>query len=256
MQTSGDQEGYDLPPTQKAITYTKVVYLSHVIHPGIPQWPGDPLVVFEPVAELDKDGWYLRRFSMGEHTGTHLNAPNSFDVAGASIDSYSAESLVVPAIVIDVREQASANPDYTLSIAGVLAWEGQYNSIPAGSVVLLYTDWQAKWHDPAAFLGQDRSGGLHFPGFGADTVRFLLDERGIVGIGIDTHGVDPGQDSTFAVNRLVAMYGRTQRQQPLLVLENLASLDQLPPTGATLVIGALRLKGGAGSPVSVLAFVP
>ena len=241
---------------QCCITYTRVVDLSHVIHPGIPRWPGDPPVAFESVAELEKNGWYLRRFSMGEHSGTHLNAPNSFQAEGGSIDSYSAASLVVPAIVIDVRDRTSANLDYALPIAEVLAWEWRHGFVSAGSVVLLYTGWQAKWHDPAAFLGQDRDGGLHFPGFGADTARFLLDERSIAGIGIDTYGVDPGQDSTFAINRLLGGYGRSQRQQPRIVLENLANLDQLPPTGATLVIGILRLKGGAGSPVSVLAFVP
>lgn len=256
MRTSGSEAPYTPPHVKKTITYTRVVDLSHVIHLDIPQWPGDPPIAFEPVADMETDGFYLRRFSMGEHGGTHLNAPNSFHTGGVSVDKYPPESLIVPAIVVDVHDWAAANPDYALSQAEVLAWEQLHSSVPAGSVVLLYTGWQAKWQDPVAFLGQEADGGLHFPGFGVHAARFLLEERGVAGFGIDTHGVDPGQDVTFATNRLVAAYSNTPRQQPRIVLENLTNLDQLPPTGATLVIGVLRLKDGTGTPVSVLAFVP
>lgn len=112
--------------------------------------------------------------------------------------------------------------------------------------MLLYTGWQELWQNSATFLNPDASGGLHFPGFGSEATRFLLRERQIAGVGIDTHGVDSGQDTTFATNRLVL-------EQPRLVLENLTNLDQLPPRGTTLVIGVLRLRGGAGSPTAVMA---
>jgi kynurenine formamidase len=116
-------------------------------------------------------------------------------------------------------------------------------------VVLLFTGWQSKWSDDAAFLNQDASGGLHFPGFGSEATQFLLAERHIAGVGIDTHGVDSGQNTTFTTNRLVL-------EQPRIVLENLTNLDQLPAIGTTLVIGVLRLLGGSGSPVAVLALLP
>jgi kynurenine formamidase len=240
------------PPSdtrQKTITYSKVVDLSHVIASDIPLWPGDPPVEFETVAQMDEDGFYLRRFSIGEHSATHMNAPNSFHADGAGIDAYSAESLVVPAVVLDIRDQAASNPDYALTRDDVLAWEQTNGRIPAGSVVILYTGWQDRWSDPQAFFNQDAEGGLHFPGFAGDTTRFLLDERSIAGVGIDTHGVDPGQDETFATNVQVL-------EQPGIVLENLTNLDQLPATGTTLVIGILRLKEGSGTPASVLAFIP
>jgi kynurenine formamidase len=201
------------------------------------------------VAQLERDGYYLRRFSMGEHSSTHLNAPNSFHANGASVDWYSAESLVLPAVVMDVCAQIAGNPDYALLHAAVLAWEHRHGLVSGGSVVLLYTGWQAKWDDPAAYFGQDTRGGLHFPGFSVDAARFLLEERGVAGVGIDTPGVDPGQDSTFPTNRLVL-------EQPRIVLENLTNLDQLPPVGTTLVIGILPLEGGTGTPASVVAFVP
>ncbi|HIK15557.1 MAG TPA: cyclase family protein [Leptolyngbyaceae cyanobacterium M33_DOE_097] len=233
----------------KTITYRQVIDLSHPIHPQIPLWQGDPSVEFETVAQLDSDGYYLRRFAMGEHSGTHINAPNSFFADAVGIDAYRPESLIVPAIAIDLQAQAATNPDYCLSIDDILAWEQEYGQIPENSVVLLHTNWQARWHDPQAFLNCDAQGGYHFPGFGADSTRFLLAERAIAGVGTDTHGVDSGQDTTFSTNKQVlANQG--------IVLENLANLDQLPPRGSTLILGILRLQNGSGSPLSVLALIP
>lgn len=235
--------------TQKNLTYSQVLHLSHVIDPNIPQWPGDPPAEFETVAELEKDGYYLRRFSLGEHSATHMNAPNSFHKLGMGIDQYPAESLVIPAVVMDVRDKVAVNPDYALAPDDVLVWEQRYGSVPSNSVVLLYTGWQDLWSNPDAFLNQDIRGEMHFPGFGNDATQFLLHERQIAGVRIDTHGVDSGQDIIFATNRLIL-------EQPRLVLENLTNLDQLPPKGTTLVIGILRLRGGSGSPAAVMALVP
>ncbi|MDZ8187826.1 MAG: cyclase family protein [Nostoc sp. ChiSLP02] len=237
------------PESQKSITYRRVIHLSHVIDLDIPQWPGDPPVEFETVAESNNDGYYLRRFSLGEHSATHINAPNSFYSHSIGIDQYPAQSLVVPAVVIDIRQAVKANFDYALAIADVLAWEEQHGEIAAGSVVILNTGWQKKWSDKNAFFNQDAEGISHFPGFSKDATQFLLEQRQIAGVGIDTHGVDPGQDTTFATNRLIL-------EQPRIVLENLTNLDRLPPKGTTLAIGILRLRGGSGSPVGVLAFVP
>ncbi len=233
----------------KNITYSQVIHLSHIINPDIPQWQGDPPVEFETVAQIEKDGYYLRRFSLGEHSATHINAPNSFYSFGVGIDQYPAESLLVPVVVISIREQARANPDYALTVADILAWEKQHGKISAGSVVLLYTGWQEKWFENKAFMNQDTQGGMHFPGFSRDATKFLLDERQIAGVGIDTHGVDSGQDTAFATNRLVL-------EKPRIVLENLTNLDRLPAKGAMVVIGILRLRGGSGSPVGAIALVP
>ncbi|QMS91493.1 cyclase family protein [Nostoc edaphicum CCNP1411] len=237
------------PRSQNSITYTQVIHLSHVIDIDIPQWSGDPIVEFETVAELNNDGYYLRRFSLGEHSATHINAPNSFHSFAVGIDQYPAQSLVVPAVVINICQATAVNPDYALTIADVLAWEEEYGEVYPGRVVLLNTGWQKKWLDKSAFLNHDAQGIPHFPGFGSDATQFLLNERQIAGVGIDTHGVDPGQDNSFAINRLVL-------EQPRIVLENLTNLDQLPAKGTTLAIAPLRLRGGSGSPVGVLAFIP
>ncbi|UNU25083.1 cyclase family protein [Microcoleus vaginatus] len=232
----------------KTIAYSTIVDLTHAIHPNIPIWPGDPATEIAPVAQIETDGYFLRKFSMGEHSATHINAPNSFYAEGASIDSYSPQSLVSPAITIDLRQQSLANPDYTLTIDDILAWERQHKLIEPGNIVLLYTGWQEKWDDERAFFNRDDRGICHFPGFGKAATQFLLEARSIAGIGTDTHGVDTGRDESFVVNKLVL---ETQR----IVLENLANLDLLPAAEITLVIGILRLLGGSGSPVSVLAFV-
>lgn len=232
-----------------SIRYTGVVNLSHVLHPGMPQWPGDPTLEYHTVARISRDGYYLRGFSVGEHSGTHMNAPGSFHERGVSIDGYSPRSLVAPAIVLDLRRKAAADPDCTLTLGDIQDWERDYGPVPQGSVVLLNTGWAERWNTPCRFFNRDESGAFHFPGFGLEAVRFLVERRRVAGIGIDTHGVDGGQDDDFVVNRLVL-------QQPRIVLENLANLEQLPPLGATLVIGVLALEGGSGSPASVLAFVP
>ena len=235
------------------IRYSRIVNLSHPLHPAIPQWPGDPPVEFQPVAALETDGYFLRRFTMGEHSGTHANAPAAFYPGGIGIDAYPPAALVAPAVVIDARPAAAADPDYTLAVADLLAWERRQGPIPADSVVLLFTGWPDKWDNPAAYLGLTEPGvelaGRHFPGFGLATARWLLEQRDIAGIGIDTAGVDGGQDDSFAVNRLLLT-------QPRIVLENLGNLHPLPPVGVTLVIGVLPLVGGSGSPASVLAFLP
>ncbi len=236
-------------PHRQTITYSQVVDLSHVIDTNIPLWPGDPAVVFETVAQFDTDGYYLRKFTIGEHSATHMNASNSFIANGTGIDAYSPESLVVPAVVIDIRDKTSDNPDYALTKKDVLKWEKEHGKIRPGSVVLLYTGWQEKWDDPVAFFNEDTDGGLHFPGFDPDTTRFLLDERRIAGVGIDTHGADPGWDVNYSTNTQVL-------EQNGIILECLTNLDQLPPTGTTLVLGILRLKDGSGTPLSVMAFVP
>lgn len=234
---------------QYAIAYSRVIHLSHIIDTAIPQWPGDPPVEFTTVAKLPQDGYYLRRFSLGEHSATHINAPNSFYSFGVGIDQYSASSLIVPAIAINIREAAAIYPDYALTIADVLTWEEKHGEISPGSVVILNTGWQDKWLDKNAFFNCDAQGIMHYPGFGSDATRFLLQERQIAGVGIDTHGVDPGQDNSFTTNRLVL-------EQPRIVLENLTNLHQLPPKGTTLIIGILRLRDGSGSPAAVLALVP
>lgn len=233
----------------KEIKYSGAVSLSHTINAGIPLWPGDPPVTFHDEASIPKDGYYLRSFSIGEHSATHMNAASSFYEKGKSIDAYGVQELILPAVVVDVRKKCSLDPDYQLTVNDIKDWEKQNGEIGAGSLVILFTGWQDRWDDFARFFGADAAGTLHFPGFGTDAAGYLLHNRKAAGLGIDTHGVDPGSDSTFSVNRLVF-------ENDGVVLECLANLDKLPPAGATVIIGALKLQGGSGSPVAVIALIP
>ena len=223
--------------------------MTHSLSPGIPHWPGDPPVEFQDWADIGADGYSIRRFSMSEHAGTHMSAPASFYPSGRTIDQYPAEELVRPAALIDVREQAQANPDYALTLDDLASWESNHGVMPTGSIVLLHTGWGERWHNPADYLGADSDGALRFPGFGVEAATLLVDVRGAAGLGTDTAGVEPGSDDSFAVSRLVL--GRS-----LIALQNLANLHRLPPTGAWLVIGLLPLVGGSGSPAAVTALVP
>ena len=248
-----DKESTQAPiegqPGPGVISYSQVIDLSWAITPDIPRWPGDPPVETEVVARIERDGYFLRRFSMGEHSGTHLTAPASFFARGPDTAAYPAERLVVPATVIAVTAHCENDPDYSLTLGELAGWEREHGAVASGSLVILRTGWSRRWQDPASYLGSGPDGRLHFPGFGVDAARILVEQRQATGLATDTAGVDPGTDREFLVSRLALAESR-------IVLENLTNLEQLPPTGATLVIGLLRLAGSSGAPASVTAFIP
>lgn len=235
----------DTPP----LTDWQVIDLTQPFTPDLPLWPGDPEFVIEPWATYEEDFYFINRISIGEHSGTHWGTPNTFIEGARSADMVAAEELVVPAVVIDIRAKAEQDADYRLTVEDVTAWEEENGQVPAGSVVILFTGWQDKWDDPEAFIGQDEAGILHWPGFGAEAAEFLVGERGVAGLGTDTHGVDPGNDEMFGAS--FAMYDADG-----MILECLAGLDQLPPTGTTLVVGGWPIEGGSGSPARVFGFLP
>ena len=234
---------------EATITYSRVVELTHPIRPGTPRWPGDPYVEFETVASIDEEGYRLRRFSMGEHSGTHLSTPSTFWHDGVGPDRIPGESLITGAVVIDVSELAARDPDYALSVDTVKEWERRYGEVSSGCMALLFTGWERYWDEPGRFINASPDGIMHFPGFGMEAARYLLEGCGASGLGIDTHGIDPSIDTDLSVSRF-ALGKRA------LVLECLNNLSALPPNGATVVIGRLPLVGGSGSPASVLALVP
>jgi kynurenine formamidase len=243
------QPQYDGPASGGSVSYSRVVDLSWPVHSGIPRWPGDPAVEFETFAGFEDDGYFLRRFSMGEHSGTHLSAPSGFHPGAPGHEAFTPGDLARPAIVIDVTTQVESNRDYSLTMNDVLEWESDHGPIPRGCIALLSTGWSTRWSNPLDYLGGTDSGQLHFPGFGLDAARLLLDGRTVAGIGTDTAGAEPGADTGFSVSRLALSNGH-------IVLENLTNLDLLPPTGTLVVIGLLRLEGGSGGPASVTALVP
>ncbi len=204
---------------------------------------------FEDWAAFDPYSYFLRRFSMSEHAGTHLSAPASFHPGGRTVDEFKPQDLVKPAVVIDVRHRCRSNRDYALTVDDLGEWESRHGKVPSGCLALLLTGWPERWNDPPRYLGTDAAGTLHFPGFGPDAAAQLVNDSQVSGLGTDTPGVEPGVDSAFTISRMALASN-------LVVLQNLTNLDRLPPTGAVLVIGILKLEGGSGSPAAVTAILP
>jgi kynurenine formamidase len=197
--------------------------------------------------------WYASaNFSASEHGGTHMDAPIHFGQGRRTIDEIPLDRLIGPAVVIDVRSQCRNNPDYMLTADDVKRWEAQHGPIPTGALVFMFSGWGERWPNRSRYLGSETSNNprtLHFPGFSSDAADFLIHARTIHGIGIDTASIDPGLSRDFPVHRLV-------NDSNVYALENVAALDQLPPRGATVYALPMKIKGGTGGPVRIIAWVP
>ena len=224
-------------------------FLSHVNDPAVtPLFPGDPAFSLSPV---HGDGYYLQRVEQGEHTGTHWGAPVHFDPAGLAADQLDAGDLLRPAVRLDLRAAAAADPDYGVTVADLETFEADHGTIPPGAAVVAWFGWDRFWGTPD-YARLDAGGTIHQPGFTVDAVRWLLD-GGRLGrqgaLGTDTFGPDRGVDTSYAVSRLLYAEHR-------ISCENLAHLDRLPPAGASILIGGTRNRRGSGSPATIYALVP
>ena len=227
----------------------QVLDLSYTVSEKNPAWPGDARTYEAKInARTEEAGYFSRSFWMLEHFGTHLDAPAHFPPGEATVDKIFVERLFGPAVVLDVRRQAEADPDYRLTAEDVQAWEKRHKRIPAGAIVLLRTGWASRWPDERRYRNQDGEGVMHFPGFSVEGVRLLI-ERKVSGLGVDTLSVDYGASKDFAVHRLSHGAG-------LYHLENLADLSALPERGAYLIVAPLKLEGGSGGAARVYALLP
>ena len=227
--------------------FAKIIDLSHSISETMPHWPGDPVTKIQTVGTVARDGYYLNELTLGEHSGTHVGAPIHFG-GRDSIDAVAPEKLIVRGVKIDVSQLAVADPDYLLSLDDLLQWEEQHGNIPVQCLVVVQTNWSQRWSSPREYLGAAEDG-LHFPGVSIEAAAFLVQQRSIVGIGIDSAGIDGGQSESFQANILLATHGACH-------LENLANLENLGIKGFYIFIGALKIERGSGSPCRVLAFSP
>jgi len=226
----------------------RVVDLTQLLDERTVMWPGAPAPVIETVLTISHDGFYNRRISVMEHTGTHFDAPCHMVEGAESVDRIEPSKLVRPLAVIDVSAAMAGDPDSVLTLAQVHEFEARHGRVPDGGAVFLRTGWEAFCDDPARYANIPDE--LRFPGFGPEAARFLVEERAVVGLGIDTLGIDPGADADFVVHR------RISHPRGVWHLEGLTNLSQLPPLGAWVMVGVLKLTDGSGGPARVLALVP
>lgn len=240
----------------------KVVDLTAPLGPdtpviGLPPMFGQsPGLSMEPISCFDDKGpgWYWNVLHLGEHTGTHFDAPVHWitgkDLPDNTCETIPARRFVGPACVIDVSREVQVNEDFLLMPDHVEAWEREHGRIPSGAWVLLRTDW-SKRADAKSFLNV-KSDGPHSPGFHKSTSELLARDRDILGVGVETVGTDAGQAGTFSppFPNHATMHGNGR-----FGLASLRNLDQLPATGAIVVAAPLKIVGGSGSPVRVIALV-
>lgn len=240
----------------------RVVDLTQVLSPEFPQIALPPEFGqcapfrIETISRYDErgPGWYWNNFSCGEHTGTHFDAPSHWisgrDCPNGTVDTVPAQHLVAPAVVIDCSSQVRDDPDYLLQVADVEAFERQHGRIGAGTWVLMRTDWSQRT-DPQAYLNYDEFG-QHTPGPSTEAVRFLVEERDVLGFGSEAIGTDAGQGHhlkpPYPCHSLMHGAGKYG-------LQCLANLHLLPAIGSLLITPPLKILDGSGSPLRVLALV-
>lgn len=232
--------------TVRRTTFRNVLDLTHVLGTQFPLFPGAAPFRIQQAVSHDKDGYYGNILTYWEHSGTHMDAPVHFAPNGLFVDQLKVENLVVPAVVINITEKARRDPDAVVTPDDIRAWERRYGRIPDNAAVLMASGWGARAGSVEAFRNTDSSGVMHFPGFGKEAIDFLLTERRISGIGVDTLSLDHGPSTTFAVHYTLLPTNRWG-------LENLANLEAIPPSGATLFVGAPKIAAGSGGPTRVIA---
>jgi kynurenine formamidase len=227
-------------------------------------YPYDSDTIYWPTAkgfQLDRVAWGINEagwwyasneFGASEHGGTHADAPIHFAQNGRTMDEIPLEEWIGPAVKIDVVEKCENDRDYLLSVEDILAWEAEFGDIPDFAWVIMYTGIDTKYYpDKKEVLGTDKTGEealpeLSFPGFSPESVEYLVKNRNITGIAIDTPSIDFGRSKDFLVHRVLFAADK-------LALENIARLDKLPSSGATLFVIPMLIKGGTGAPARVFA---
>lgn len=226
------------------------VDLTYTLNSKNPYWPGDKYQPFrlETIATLEQDGVLSKAFSLPEHLGTHLDAPNHFEPDQPAVHELKPDELFGPGVVIDIESKVEHDVDAELTVADLEAWERQHGEIPARAIVMLHTGWGRFWDNYSRYKNQDIRGKLHFPAYSADAARWLIEKRNVRGIGIDTLSIDRGISPDFMVHHIVNRAGR-------FGLENVANLNRLPPRGFYVSVAPIKIESGSGGPARITAIL-
>jgi kynurenine formamidase len=236
------------PAIAAPASFRNVVDLTHTMSAEFPTFFSVPGIEMQKQFDIAKDGFNLYWWRIIEHAGTHFDAPIHFSEHGATADRIDAATLVAPLAVIDVAEKAGREADYLISPRDIADWEGRHGRLPDGCCLAMHSGWGQHVASAAKYAGKDAAGVFHFPGFGAEAVAWLMRERRVVGLAVDTLSLDHGPSKDFKVHRLWLPSGRWG-------LENVANLDRVPAAGATLVAGLAKVKDATGGPARLLALV-
>jgi kynurenine formamidase len=197
---------------------------------------------------IARDGFAANEVTFDEHTGTHVDAPVHFVTGASTSDRLPVDRLIAPLAVISIVERATKDPDAVVTVDDVMQWEKRHGRIPAGAFVAMNAGWDARAASTGRFLNRDAKGTMHAPGFSEAAARFLVTERDICGAGVDTLSLDIGAAQKFVAH--VAFLGAAKYG-----VELLANLGRVPPSGATIIVGAPKHEGATGGPARVLALV-
>lgn len=231
--------------------------LSHDFSEETIYWPTAETFKKDTVFEGQTDaGFYYTayNFSAAEHGGTHLDAPIHFAANRQTIDQIPVEQLIAPGLVIRIAEKTQANRNYQLSVADILSWEQENGEIEENSILLVDTGSSKLWPNKKEYMGTDERGidavaKLKFPGIHPDAAEFLATKRKIKAVGIDTPSIDFGGSKQFRTHRILF-------EKNIPGLENVANLDQLPLKGFMIIALPMKIKGGSGAPLRIVAFMP
>lgn len=245
------------PAERPADTEGRWVDLTHELAEDSPFWPTAEGFRHE-VASYGPTpgGWFYSSYNLhlSEHGGTHLDAPIHFAAGKQTTDQIPLDRLIGQAAVIDVSAASAANRDYRFTVADVEAWERANGRLPDGAILLFRTGFSKFWPDRKRYMGTDERGpeavaNLHFPGLSEELARFLVEQRKIAAVGLDTPSLDYGQSKDFIAHRI--LLGAN-----IPGFENVADLHLLPPKGATVVALPVKIKGGSGGPLRIVARLP
>jgi kynurenine formamidase len=242
----------------KAVKAKRFVDLTHAFEPGIPHWPGFPDEKRETLygyaegeGTLGK-GFLAQRYSLVGQWGTHCDPPAHFAKGKRTIDEIDLKEMLLPLVVIDVHEAAAKDADYTVQMSDVRQWETRHGPMPAGAFVALRTDWSKRWPDAQAMRNEDKSGVAHYPGWSKEVLVYLYEDRKITASGHETTDTDPGIATSKDDYSLENYILGTDHYQ----IELLANLDQVPESGAIVVVSFPKPKRGSGFPARVFAIAP
>jgi kynurenine formamidase len=221
---------------------SRFVDLTHVFREDFALYPGSPEGNARSTERTYAEhGFYGQQWTFWEHTATHMDVPAHFIPGKATSDTIPVEDLIRPIVVIDISERAAREPATEVVEDDLRRFERRHGRIPKGALVAMDSGWAAKAADAEAFIND-----MQFPGFSGAATEWLIERRGIGGIGVDTLSLDNGPSQSFASHLAVLGAGGVG-------IENLANLDKLPPRGATVVMGLIPWKEGSGGPARVLA---